>query len=89
MSFPFIAIVRQPGDPPEVSYITPEEVAEAAKLIETATGDNRQTYGLKFFDPKNANDERLRTCEALTQSALFKYPTQARKHQSKTEILKD
>ena len=82
-------MVRQPGDPPEISYITPAEVAEAAKLIKTATGDNRQPYGLKFFDPKNTNDERLRTCEALTQSALFKYRTQARKHQFKTEILKD
>ena len=82
-------IVRQPGDPPEISYITPEEIAETAKLIKTATGDNRQTYGLRFFDPKNANDERLQICEALTQSTLFKYRTQARKHQFKTEILKD
>jgi pyruvate formate lyase activating enzyme len=82
-------IVRQPGDPPVISYITPEEVAQAAKLIETATGDNRQPYELRFFDPKNANDERLRTCEALTQSTFLKYRTQARKHQFKTEILKD
>ena len=82
-------MVRQPGDPPEISYITPAEVAEAAKLIKTATGDNRQPYGLRFFDHQNANGERLRTCEALTQSMLFKYRTQARKHQFKTEILKD
>jgi pyruvate formate lyase activating enzyme len=82
-------IVRQPGDPPEISYITPEEIAETAKLIKTVTGDNRQPYGLRFFDPKNSNDERLRTCEALTQSTLFKYRTQARKHQFKTELLKD
>lgn len=82
-------IVRQPGDPPEVSYITPEEVAQAAKLIKTATGDNRQPYGLRLFDPKTSDDERLRTCEALNQSTLFKYRTQARKHQFKTEIMKD
>ena len=82
-------IVRQTGDPPQISYITPEEVADAAKLIKTATGNNRQPYGLRFFDPKNADDERLRTWEALPQSALFKYRTQARKHQFKTEILKD
>lgn len=82
-------IVRQPGDPPEVSYITPEEVAQAAKLIKTATGDNQQPYGLRLFDPKTSDDERLRTCEALNQSTLFKYRTQARKHQFKTEIMKD
>ena len=81
--------VRQPSDPPEISYITPEEIAQAAKLIETAAGDNRQPYRLRFFDPKNANDERLRTCEALTPAERFKYRTQARKHQFKTEILKD
>ena len=81
-------IVRQPGDPPEISYITPEEVAQAAKLIKTATGDHRQPYGLRFLDPKNADDERLRTCEVLSSSALFQYRTLARKHQFKTEILK-
>ena len=82
-------ILGQPGDPADIRYITPEEIADAAKLIKTASGDNRQPYGLRFFDPKKADDERLRTCEALTQSALFKYRTQARKHQFKTEILKD
>lgn len=81
-------IVRQPGDPPEISYITPEEVAQAAKLIKTATGDHRQPYGLRFLDPKNADDERLRTYEVLSSSALFQYRTLARKHQFKTEILK-
>jgi len=82
-------IVRQPGDPPEISYITPEEVAQAAKLIKTATGDHRQPYGLRFLDPKNADDERLRTYEVLSSSALFQYRTLARKHQFKTEIMKD
>jgi len=82
-------IVRQPGEPPGISYITPEEVADAAKLIRTTTGDNRQPYRLRFFDPKKANDEHLRTCEALTQSTLFKYRTQARKNQFKTGILRD
>jgi len=39
-------IVRQPDDPPEISYITPKKVAEAAKLIKMATGDtgNRTGY---------------------------------------------
>ena len=82
-------IVRQPGDPPGISYLTPEEVAQAAKLVQTATGDNRQPYRLRFIDPKNSNDERLRTYEALTPGERFKYRTQARKHQFKTEIWQD
>ena len=82
-------IVRQPGDPPEISYMTPEEVAQAAKLIQTATGNNRQPYRLQFIDPENAKDLQLRSCEALAQGERFKYRTQARKHQFKTEIWQD
>ena len=54
-----------------------------------ATGDNRQPYRLRFFDPKDADDERLRTCDALTPGERFKYRTQARKYQFKTEIWYD
>ncbi len=82
-------VVRQKGDPGQISYITPAEVAEAANLIKKAAGDNRQPYRLMFFDPESAADEKLRTLEALTQNALFKYRSEARKHQFKTEILAD
>ena len=80
-------IVRQEGDPAQISYITPQEVAEAANLIKTICGDAIQPYQLRYFDPKSAEDERLRTCKALTQAALLKYRTLARKHQFKTEIV--
>lgn len=79
-------ILRQAGNPPQISYLTPEEVAEAAKLIETVTNDNRQPYWLRFLDPQDSNDERFRSFEALTPSERFKYRSLARKHQFKTEI---
>ena len=85
---PIAPVVRETGDPGKISYITPEEVAAAAHLIQTATGDNRQPYRLRPFDPKLADDERLNTVEALAPNALFSYRTQARRHQVKTEILK-
>jgi pyruvate formate lyase activating enzyme len=82
-------IVRGKSDPAQISYLTPEEVAEAANFVKKATGDNRQPYWLRPFDPKTANDEKLRTLEALDQNTLLKYRSKARKHQFKTEILKD
>ena len=80
-------VVRETGDPGRIGYITPEEVAAAALLIKTATGDNRQPYRLRPFDPKPAGDQRLKTVEALAPNALFSYRTQARRHQVKTEII--
>ena len=80
-------VVRESGDPGRIGYITPEEVAAAALLIKTTTGDSRQPYRLRPFDPKPAGDQRLKTVEAFTPNALFSYRTQARRHQVKTEII--
>ena len=80
-------IVREKGDHEQFSYITPEEIAEAVLLIEEAAGDNRQPYKLKTFDPRTADDPRLKGCEALARNDLFKYRTMARKHQFKTELI--
>jgi pyruvate formate lyase activating enzyme len=82
-------IVRQAGNSPQVSYLTPEEVAEAAKLIETVTNDNRQPYWLRFLDPKDSDDEHVRLFEALAPTERFKYRSRARQHQFKTEIWQD
>lgn len=82
-------IVRKNVDLEQYRYITPEEVAKTAHLIKVATGDNRQPYRLRIFNPQVEEDKRLRACEALTYNDLFKYRTMARKHQFKTEILKD
>jgi len=82
-------IMRKKGDLEQFSYITPEEIAEAAHLIKMAAGDNRQPYRLKGFDPRATENERLQEAETLAQHELFKYRTMARKHQFKTEIFKD
>jgi pyruvate formate lyase activating enzyme len=82
-------IVRQAGNSPQVSYLTPEEVAQAAKLIETVTNDNRQPYWLRFLDPKDSDDEHVRLFEALSPTERFKYRSRARQHQFKTEIWQD
>ena len=82
-------VVRQDRDPAQISYITPEEVTQAARLIKKAGGDNQQPYGLRIFDPESAHGQEERTLEPLSQNALFKYRSAARKYQFKTEILKD
>jgi glutaredoxin len=82
-------VVRQADDAGHISYITPAEVGETANLIKQATGDNRQPYGLRIFDPKSDPGEQVRILEPLSQSALFKYRSEARKHQFKTEILRN
>jgi pyruvate-formate lyase-activating enzyme len=80
-------IIRKNDDLEPFSYITPQEIAAAALLINMAAGDNRQPYRLRAFDLKTADDSRLRQCEALARNDLFKYRTMARKHQFKTELI--
>ena len=80
-------IIRKNDDLEPFSYITPLEIAEAARLIKEAAGDNRQPYRLRAIDPRTADDPRLRGCEALAKNELFRYRTMARKHQFKTELI--
>ena len=79
--------VRENDEIEALSYITPAEIAEAARLIKEAAGDNRQPYRLKAFDPRTADDPRLQKCEALAKSELLRYRTMARKHQFKTKLI--
>ena len=58
-------IVRQSGDKPEISYLTPEEVGETARWIEKATGSKKHPYLLRRFDPETCTDERLKGIEPL------------------------
>jgi len=80
-------VTAQKDEIDQFSYITPKEIAEAALLIKEAAGDNRQPYRLKAFDPRTADDPKLKGCKALAQNELFKYRTMARKHQFKTELI--
>jgi len=80
-------VARQNGGPTQISYITPAEVAQTAALIKKAAADNRQPYGLKFIDPKAPGAENLHPLEALPRNVQFRYRTEARKYQFKSEIL--
>jgi len=80
-------VIRKNDEPGQFSYITPQEIAEAARLIKEAAGDNRQPYRLSAFDPRTADDPRLRGYGALAKNEMFKYRRMARKHQFKTEII--
>lgn len=71
-----------------VSYLTPEEIGETAKMIEDASGSKKHPYRLRRFDPKTAPDHRTSSVEALPENAMFKYRTAARRYQVMTEIEK-
>jgi len=80
-------VARKEGDP-ETGYLTPDEVAETAKLIQETTGSYKQPYVLQVFDPESASDERLRSIGKLTSNDLFRHRSAARKFQVQTEIEK-
>ena len=72
----------------EIGYLTPDEVADTAKLIQEATGSHKQPYVLRIFDPESTSDERLKSIEKLTSNDLFKHRSAARKFQVQTEVEK-
>ncbi len=79
-------IVREMADGEQAGYISPQEVGAAAELIKIAAGDSKQPYRLRAFDPRTAEDAKLKDFEPLSKNELFKYRTMARKHQFKTEL---
>ncbi|MCF8009818.1 MAG: hypothetical protein K9L17_00105 [Clostridiales bacterium] len=83
-----VPVVRQDGDTPEISYLAPEEVAEAAKLIEAVTGSKKNPYLIKLFKTKEAKDKRLKAVEPLSAAELLPYRSKARTYQVFTEVEK-
>jgi pyruvate formate lyase activating enzyme len=69
-----------------VSYLTPEEIAETARLIEDATGSKKHAYTLRVFDPQEAVEDRFKSTEPLPAGAMFKYRTAARRYMVLAEI---
>ena len=63
-----------------VGYLTPEEIAETAQLIEKATGSKKHPYQICQVEPQKAN------VEPLPAGALFKYRTAARRYMVMAEI---
>lgn len=72
----------------KIGYLTPEEVGEIARLIHEVTGNHKQPYVLRVFDPETCADERLKSLEKLSPDALFAHRSAARRHQVSTEIEK-
>ena len=81
-----VPVLRSPG---EVSYLTPAEIGETAKLIEAASGSKKQPYLIKFFRHGSANDPALKGIEPMTANMLFPYRTAARAYQVGVEIEKE
>ncbi len=84
-------VVRQGSNQLELSYLTPEEIGETAKLIKEITGSRQHPYLLyllRMFNPDNSSDERMKSINKLPQSAMFKYRTAARKYLNRTELEK-
>ena len=81
-------VIRQPGENPEISFLTPEEIKETAKLIEDATGSKKHLCELRGFDPGTCEDERLESIAPLSSNEMFKYHTAARRSMVMTEIEK-
>jgi pyruvate formate lyase activating enzyme len=71
-----------------VRHMTPNEIGSTAQMIETATGNNKNPYTLRLFDPLRNHDERYKAVEPLAANELFQYRTRARRYQILTEIEK-
>jgi pyruvate-formate lyase-activating enzyme/glutaredoxin len=82
-------VVRKEGEPPEISYLTADEVEETAKLVQEVTGSYKQPYVLRIFEPETASDERLKSVGKLSSNDLFRHRSAARKFQVQTEIEKN
>jgi pyruvate formate lyase activating enzyme len=73
----------------QADYVSPEEVAGAAKLVEEQTGSKKNAYVIKPVDPRKMDNEALKKLEPLSKTQLFKYRTAARPHQVMAEIAMD
>ncbi|MCL6479572.1 MAG: hypothetical protein K6T65_14405 [Peptococcaceae bacterium] len=79
-----VAPVERPDG--EVSYLTPEEVAATAGMIEEITGSKKQPYKIRLFRRGKEADDRLKALDPMPAEALFGYRSAARVHQVFTEI---
>ena len=81
-----VPVLRSPG---ETSYLTPAEIGETAKLIESASGSKKQPYLIRFFRQGPSADEQLSGLEPLTPNMLLPYRSAARAFQVTAEIEKE
>jgi glutaredoxin len=71
-----------------VRYLTPEEIAEATKLINDATGSKKHPYEIRSVDSDQNKKNAYKDIEPLTDAAMFKYRTAARRYMVMAEIKK-
>lgn len=71
-----------------VRYMTPEEVARAARLIEESTGSKKHPYLIRPYNPEKAADRRFKALKPMTPQEMFGYRTAAREYQVFAEIEK-
>lgn len=81
-------VIRQEDDGLEINWLTPDDIADVARLVKDVTGGNKHPYILKMFNPETCSDKRLKSIEPLPVNAMFKYRTAARRHLVLTEIEK-
>jgi pyruvate formate lyase activating enzyme len=67
----------------ELAFITPEEAAQAAALVEQITGNKKHLFFVRALSPSPELD-----IVPLPQTALFKYRTACRRYMVMTEIFK-
>jgi glutaredoxin len=76
-------VIREDGT---VSYLTPEEIAQTAKLVEEGTGSKKTPYILKAFNPKETQNAAFKKIEPI--SNLLPYRSKARTYQVFADIEK-
>lgn len=81
-------VLRKDGEQLEISYLTPMEIGETAKLIKETTGNHNEPYLLRIFDSEVCSDERMKSVEKLAYNTMSKYRTAARECLVRTEIEK-
>ncbi len=83
-----VPVIRQDGDTPVISYMTPEETGETARLIEEATGSKKNPYLIRLFKPEEVIDSRLKSVEPMSANMIFSYRSAARVYQVFSEVEK-
>ena len=81
-------VLRRDGTPPEITYLSPDEIAETARMLAEQTNTVKAPYVLKLFRPADSADAGARNMPLLTATDLLAYRAAARKHQMATEIEK-
>lgn len=76
------AIVPVTGADGEVRYLTPEEIAESARVISEVTGSQKNKF---YIQPCQSGGQKP-PLEALPDAQLFKYRSKARAYQVFAEI---